>query len=103
MTFKLKKLDKRYNGSNLFKFVAIPDRTSQTIFMNYVVRRDQEQKEFTEVRNWCWSQWGPSSELRFYDDTKDWTNPVWCWDSEHDNLRIYLQSDKEASWFKLKW
>jgi len=102
MTFKIKKLDKRYNGSNMFKFVAIPDRVNQP-FMNYIARRDLEEKEFVEIRNWCWGQWGPSCELRFYADGRDWNNPQWCWDGEQGNLRIYLQTDKEASWFKLKW
>jgi hypothetical protein len=103
MTFKLKKLDKRYNGSNLFKFVAIPDHSKGIAFISGLVRRSQEQREFSEIRKWCWSQWGPSCELRLYRDDTEWTNPLWCWDSEHDNLRIYLQSDKEAAWFKLKW
>ena len=99
MTFKIKKLDKRYVGSHVFKFMAIPDRSGKLIYNPNL--KDLEKREFVEIRNWCWSQWGPSCELRFYET--EWTNPQWCWDTEHDKLRIYLQSDKEAAWFKLKW
>jgi hypothetical protein len=84
---KVKKLDKRMLGYDLFKY--------QVSFL----RRNAEQ--FVDIRNWCWQQWGPSSELEFvYALHKD---PTWAWVSDHGRYRVLLKSDKEYSWYILKW
>ena len=84
---KLKKLDKRMSGHGEF-----------THFMEY--RMDQG-AEFIECRNWCWQQWGPSSELDLWYKHKP--NQHWCWMMDEWRIRVYLRTDSEAQWFSLKW
>ena len=66
-----------------------------------------EHREFLERRNWCWEQWGPSEELEFH-VKGDGTNPAWCWILENpyvysEKMRIYFSTEKELSWYILKW
>lgn len=103
--FKIKKIDKRYSGGKWFKYIATPKpRVNFTSYFPPSTRADEE-RQFIEMRNWCWNQWGPSTELRFYnhDWHREWINPVWAWETEYDKLRIYFETDKEAAWFQLKW
>lgn len=84
---KVKKLDKRMSGHDLFKY--------QISF----VRRDAA--KFVNIRSWCWQQWGPSSELEFVYALEE--HPRWAWISDYGRCRILFQSDKECSWYTLKW
>ena len=105
MKHKPKKLDKRYNGSDSFKYLidvkkAIP---AQTVPPSYYSLASMSEKriEFVKMRQWAWETWGPSCEIAFYDQLeKDY---VWSRDQENDHLRIYLKTEKELSWFLLKW
>lgn len=85
---KAKKLDKRNKGHGLFKYSVIFDY--------------RETEKFLEVRNWCWSQWGPSSELDFYTQSS-LNSEGWAWITDEWRKNIYLKSDKEYQWFILKW
>jgi hypothetical protein len=84
---KLQKLDRRMSGHGEF-----------THYMEY---RPKEAAEFIKCRNWCWEQWGPSSELEFWYKTK--TNENWCWMVDQWRVRVYLRTEAEAQWFLLKW
>lgn len=88
MGVKLSKLDRRMNGYGSFKYVAKMNRNGPGTAL------------FKEIRNWCWEQWGPSCELELHKDTD---NPLYCWKMDEFELRVYLATDKEASWFHLKW
>lgn len=70
-------------------------------------------QDWFAVREWCWETWGPSKEL------EDWLidrqlainemdklvghNVHWCWQNNQYASRIYLATDKELNWFKLRW
>jgi hypothetical protein len=84
---KLKKLDARMNGYGNFKYVA-------------KFRKRGDREKFIAIRNWCWEQWGPSCELEFW---KEDVNPAWSWAVTEFETKIYIDSDKEASWYILKW
>ena len=75
------------NGFGDFKYVA-------------KFRKRADREKFIEIRNWCWEQWGPSSELEFWSEN---VNPAWAWTVSEFEIKIYLDSDKEASWYTLKW
>lgn len=83
---KLKKLDRRMKGYGSFKY-KIDYPKSKT-------------HDFISARNWCWEQWGPSSELELWDES---LNPAWCWIISEWEYKILLASDREAQWYILKW
>lgn len=83
---KLKKLDKRNKGYGHYKFMAS-------------FRNKFEQEKFFQVRNWCWEQWGPSSELEF----SEIRNSAWAWLVDEWEMKIYIATDKEYQWFLLRW
>jgi hypothetical protein len=84
---KIQKLDRRHNGHKVFKyFVGFSFYTTE---------------KFIEVRNWCWQTWGPSCELEHANKLE--ICPKWAWLSDQYNMRIYLQTDAEYSWFLIKW
>jgi hypothetical protein len=84
---KLEKLDRRMKGHGDFKY-------------KIAYRHMAERLKFIEARNWCWEQWGPSSEYVFWDAT---INPSWCWEINEWETKILLASDKEVQWYILKW
>ena len=88
MKYKITKLDRRHNGHLQFKFIVTPD----------VIGRNEVVKEFIELRNWCWENFGPSSE-------REWANPgaTWAWESTFGNRRIYLKGEAESTFFALKF
>lgn len=75
------------NGYGDFKYVA-------------KFRKRADKEKFLEIRNWCWEQWGPSSELEFWRES---VNPAWAWAISEFEMKLYIDSDKEASWYTLKW
>ena len=99
MSYKVKRLDSRYNGYPSFSHMIQPDRIIPNASYTTVQAR---YNEFIAMREWFWITFGPSRELKFYRAA----DPVcadlgWAWDSEH-HLRIYVQ-EKELNWFLLKW
>jgi hypothetical protein len=94
---KVIKLDRRYNGHNIFKYVIEPN----------VIGKDDRIKEFKQWREWCWEVFGPSSELGFVQIRPATpymeSTRVWCWDTEFDNLRLYFKDDATLSAVMLQW
>jgi hypothetical protein len=93
----LKKLDRRMNGHGFFKY---------GVDFAY----DRNPPAFDEVRLWCWETFGASTELDIWharDRPVDTRNERWAWDRGHYNKSfrciIYLATDEEAAWFKLRW
>jgi len=39
----------------------------------------------------------------FLNETDAQPNDRWCWQTDFGNFKIYLCTEKEANWFKLKW
>jgi hypothetical protein len=98
---EIRKTDKRHTGSNYFKYVIEVkgnpgkfDRAGRLI-------------EYNEVREWAWQTWGASCDrthwLEMINDSRHSVNPHWCWHTEFNELKIYLSTDKEVTWAKLKW
>jgi hypothetical protein len=99
MIHKAKKLDKRFNGGDRFKYMVdvSVSRASDGMWAD----RIHKIEEYVNIRIWAWQTWGESCEISSYMTLrKDY---VWSWDSAHDNMRVYLKSDKELAWFQLKW
>jgi hypothetical protein len=94
MGIKVKKLDRRMNGYGQFIYAAN--------FPSFV-----DADRFSQVRQWCWEQWGPSVELEIWQRYPDFKNPKWAWERGEFNksyrCRIFLSSDQEAEWFILRW
>lgn len=92
---RIKKLDKRMNGYGDFKYGV--DFT-----WNWQGPR------FDLVRKWCWDSFGASVERDIWDDLNPLErNAKWCWDrgtyNKVNRCVIYLKSDQECNWFKLRW
>ncbi len=87
---KQDKIDKRFNGYHDFR--------NHAKFLQY-----NESELYFDVRNWCWEQWGPSSEWDLWLRTSSRANPAWCWIYDEYSMRILFASSKEYQWFLLKW
>lgn len=83
---KLKKLDRRHNGHEWFKFCC-----------EY---RNSDSTKFVEHRAWCWATFGPSCELKFWEKSGK-LGDRWCWNTDEWTTRIYFFSEAEVNWFKL--
>lgn len=82
-------LDGRYAGGSNFQY-AIEFTTPH-----------KEAKLFCEVREWCWTTFGPSRELKFVGYKEG--EYVWCFMTDNYRTRIYLKSKKELEWFTIRW
>ena len=94
----LKTLDKRNKGFKNWKYYVL-------IHSSY---NRPEKVLFCNMREWCWTNWGPSKELNSYDsndlfDGVNCSNPRWCWQNDQFTTRIYLKGDAESIAFTLKW
>lgn len=100
MAIRIRKTDKRFHGHEYFRYVVdLPG-----------VRRPQRILLFNEVRAWCVDTWGLACEKDAYLDLLDSNldnlpNYKWVW--HHDgfslHFKIFLASEKELMWFKLRW
>ena len=50
--------------------------------------------DFHSARIWCFATYGVSEED---------SNNHWAFNIIYQNYNIYLHSDKELNWFKLRW
>lgn len=104
MKVTIKRTDKRHTGNLFWQYVVIIDRRPTTVFGKpSMIQRTQD---LNEIRNWCWETYGSSCELERWLDIPDESvgkNEHWCWHTNFDNWKIYLRTEKEANWFKLKW
>lgn len=103
-TIEIKKLDGRYTGSRDFQYLAKPTTFMRGPLTGLYQTNKVRYETFQDLRIWCWNTWGPSCEYRFWsslpDDKK---NKHWAWDTENHKMRIYIASDKEAAWMRIKW
>lgn len=104
MKLTIKKTDKRHTGSSEWRWLVIIERRPTVGFGNAALT--QKSIDLNEIREWCWQTYGPSCELEFWlriPEGSQSRNEHWCWHTNFDNYKIYLRTDKEANWFKLKW
>jgi hypothetical protein len=109
MKLQIRKTDARFTGNDIFKYVVDvkTDGTAVPIIGGFQSRIARRMLDFFEVRNWCIQTWSMSCERSIYLDIIGadgrQVNTHWCWHTEFGETKIYLASDKEANWFKLKW
>ena len=104
MKLTIKKTDRRHTGNDEWKHIVIVERYPTTPFGNSTII--QKQTDLNEIREWCWTTMGASCELEFWLNLPDGAsgkNNRWCWHTNFDNYKIYLRTDADANWFKLKW
>ena len=84
------KLTRQYSGFGLFSH-RIEMRGSN---------RDRNVRRWVEIRNWLWTQFGPSAELALATpDLFGGHQPKWAWDSEKSVIYI---TDEAYTMFMLK-
>lgn len=109
MKIKIRKTDARFTGSDLFHYVAdvTAERYAIPVIGSLPARMTKRLTDFNEVRAWCIQTWGMSCERSIYlDIAKTDTsslNTHWTWHTEFGETKIYMATDKEVNWFKLKW
>lgn len=93
-TVKFRKLDARFRGYPDFQWMAEAPRYGSWA---------QRVTIFSEIRRWCWENFGPSDEYDiWYYVGSESRNPDWSWNFVNGKMRIYL-NDKSYSWAILKW
>lgn len=86
---RVAKLNRTYNGYGYF-----------THRVEFHGRGSDRVRQWIRVRNWLWSQFGPSAEQNLArPDYFDGEQPLWAWDSEKS--AIYLR-DQALHLFLLK-
>jgi len=102
--WRVRKTDRRMTGHQYFQYVANPSY-NKIDFIGLANKPIIYRNMLFEARNWCWQTWGPSCELGLFRENElfDTMTDRWCWQTEFNNFKILLKSDKEANWFKLKW
>lgn len=104
MKLTIKRTDKRHTGNAEWQYLVVIERAANVPFGNTVIV--QKATDLNLIREWCWSTYGPSCELELWlniSDTTPGKNIHWCWHTNYSNFKIYLRTDKEANWFKMKW
>lgn len=101
MKITVRKTDKRHTGHDIFGYVA-------DVQWPGIGRRSERINDFLEVRKWCWDTLGNSCERDHWLELHkkglgNDLNQRWCWQTDFGNFKIYLRTEKEANWFKLKW
>ena len=98
---EIRKTDKRHTGSQYFAYV-LEVKSNPGKF-----DRPARISEFDQVRQWAWTTWGASCDREHWVTmnvaTRFPVNPHWCWHTEFYDVKIYLASEKEVTWFKLRW
>lgn len=95
---KITKTNYRHKAHDIFAYYVTPQHS----FLPYA-SSSSKSFEFNQWRIWAWETWGPSAE-RDSSFVRGWKDkPVWAWHTEDSQLRIYLRTEKELNWFKLRW
>jgi hypothetical protein len=104
MKLTIKKTDKRHSGNHEWQYLVVVERMANVTFGNMATI--QKTADLNAIREWCWTTYGPSCELELWLAVPENTpgkNTHWCWHTNFNNFKIYLRTDKEANWFKMKW
>ena len=111
MNLITQRLNKSFNGHEYFKYRVQVYFTKSILGPYYpgqpYISRLHAYLDFTKMRNWCWDQWGPSSEDHVYswDDDLPPVNLHWAWRNNDLDQKCYLyfRSDDELAFFNLSW
>lgn len=104
MKLTIKRTDKRHTGHQDWLYLVTVERQPISAFGSMTTI--QKIADLNTIREWCWTTYGPSCELELWLSAADNTpskNVHWCWHTNYNNYKIYLRTEKEANWFKLKW
>ena len=104
MKLTIKKTDKRHSGNHEWQYLVVVERGLVTRLGNTALVH--KATDLNSIREWCWTTYGPSCELELWLNIPDNTpskNTHWCWHTNFNNFKIYLRTEKEANWFKMKW
>ncbi len=100
MKLTIKKTDKRHTGYDEFGYVVDVQPPS-------LGRRTERILDFLEIRQWCWETLGASCErehwLELNAKKAGTLNQRWCWHTDFGNFKIYIRTEADVNWFKLKW
>lgn len=101
MQIKVKKMDKRYIGSECFNYCA-------TVTLTHTTSLSDRADVVRQMREWCWVNYGPSCDyleyrILHYDKKPVNTRWAWMYTSTTLNFRILLNDDADRNWFLLRW
>ena len=108
MQYIIKKLDGRYSHRKFFKYcVEFSKSQWGPLQFHTAVKWMNDTYGYTaEIRDWQHIL-NLHERHRVYNlttnNTPDVVNYNWSWTNGYDDLRIYIKSDKELGFFKLKW
>ena len=110
MNYKIRKLDGRYSYREYFKYCIV--------FQNSMLY-NKHVEHFNDTIQWFTQTYGASTEIRMWKDILDhhkrfgsifdqsplpgYINFNWSWTNGYDDLRIYVKSEKELNFFKIKF
>lgn len=108
---KIGKTDGRHTGNKTFAYYAEVRREYRVPGMSAAGQnfksRAELLMEYNALRKWCVDTWGMSCDRTHYLEIElaemSGLNVHWSWHTEYNELKIYLKSDKEANWMKLRW
>ena len=111
MKYSIKQLDGRYTHRAFFEYCAEFSRNQlgPLDFHNAMAWMIETYGYSAEVRDWRHIRSTVEARQKFNIDTDIPTtvNPLWSWTncivSNSQYLRLYFATDKEVSFFKLKW
>jgi hypothetical protein len=104
MKLTIKKTDKRHTGQEYWQYIVIVEKDKNVSYGHQAIT--QKSQHLNLIREWCWQTYGSSCELDLWMSIPDQStgkNEKWCWHTNFNNFKIYLRTEKEANWFKLKW
>ena len=83
-------------------------RIARTTWVKAGVDQHKDKNFFT-LREWFWTQLGPSKEWRYWSNHAASSQPgersqnqQWCWDTEFNKQRIYV-TPMALMYFNLQW
>ena len=108
MNYTVKKLDGRYAHKQYFEYCADFGRQQfgPINFHTTMVWMIETYGYSAEVRDFMWIRSMLQKRQQFNvpdSDVPAFINPLWSWSNGGPELRLYFATDKELSFFKLKW
>jgi hypothetical protein len=98
--YTVKKLDRRYSGHRIFKYIVEPVYDRKVLSEMSTVR-----ERFVGWRDFCWTSFGPGMEREWavhLENIKRINQPKWAWDTNY-GYRLYIRGDEELVLFELKF
>jgi hypothetical protein len=108
MKYYVKKLDGRYAHNRHFDYCVEFSRNQfgPVEFHTAMAWMIETYGYSAEVRDFMWIRSMLEKRQQFNvpnSNVPAFINPLWSWTNGSNNLRLYMKSEKELSFFKLKW